>query len=168
MEIINKIIKKESSTQEKLTYLLPAGITILYLIDIILILVLGKGLFRRLISEFLNISKIVFIFSSVYAAYKNYDYFKKANSAFLAFTYICFFWIYVSLYDIRFWTFGFFIFFITLIFQIYLFLNTYLNFKFDFNYLTNFISSNFSKKISFLNQNKASTVKIKKLSMIDL
>jgi hypothetical protein len=131
MKILNKIIKKEATAQEKLTYLLPAFISTLYLIDIIFILVLGKPLFRKLIPEFTNISKIIFLFSSVYAAYKNYDYFKKINATSLLFLYFCFFWIYASLYSIPLWTFGFYIFLITLVLQIYLFLNLYLDIKFN-------------------------------------
>ena len=95
MKILNKIIKKEATVQEKLTYLLPAVISIIYLIDIIFVLLLGMGLFRKLIPEFLNISKIIFIFTSIYAAYKNYDYFKKATATSLLFVIICFFWIYI-------------------------------------------------------------------------
>lgn len=131
MNILNKIIKKEATVQEKLTYLLPAIISTLYLIDIIFIIVLEKPLFRKLIPEFTNISKIIFLFSSVYAGYKNYDYFKKINATSLLFVYFCFFWIYASLYSIPLWTFGFYIFVITLILQIYLFFNLYLDIKFN-------------------------------------
>ena len=131
MKILNKIIKKEATVQEKLTYLLPAVISILYLIDVTLFLILEKGLFRRLIPEFLNISKIIFIFTSIYAAYKNYDYFKKVNATSLLFVIICFFWIFDLLYPMLyyFWV-DFFVSVITLI-QIYLFLNLYLDKKFN-------------------------------------
>lgn len=131
MNILNKIIKKEATVQEKLTYLLPAVISILYLIDIIFILLLGTGLFRKLIPQFLNISKIIFIFTSIYAAYKNYDYFKKVTATSLLFAIICFSWIYVSLYPLTIRSFGgIFLIVITLI-QIYLFLNLHLNKKFN-------------------------------------
>lgn len=131
MKILNKIIKKEATVQEKLTYLLPAVISILYLIDIIFVLLLGMGLFRKLIPEFLNISKIIFIFTSIYAAYKNYDYFKKVTATSLLFVIICFFWIYVSLYPLTIRSLGgIFVIVITLI-QIYLFLNLHLDKKFN-------------------------------------
>jgi hypothetical protein len=131
MKILNKIIKKEATVQEKLTYLLPAVISILYLIDIIFVLLLGMGLFRKLIPEFLNISKIIFIFTSIYAAYKNYDYFKKVTATSLLFVIICFFWIYISLYPLTIRSFGgIFVIVITLI-QIYLFLNLHLDKKFN-------------------------------------
>jgi len=147
MKILNKIINKEATVQEKLTYLLPAFISTLYLIDIIFIIVLEKPLFRKLIPEFTNISKIIFLFSSVYAAYKNYDYFKKINATSLLFLYFCFFWIYASLYSIPLWTFGFYIFVITLVLQIYLFLNLYLDIKFNiFN--IDAISSSFNLNFS--------------------
>lgn len=131
MKILNKIIKKEATVQEKLTYLLPAVISILYLIDIIFVLLLGKGLFRKLIPEFLNISKIIFIFTSIYAAYKNYDYFKKVTATSLLFVIICFFWIYISLYPVAIRSLvGIFAIVITSI-QIYLFLNLHLDKKFN-------------------------------------
>jgi hypothetical protein len=131
MKILNKILKKEATVQEKLAYLLPAVISILYLIDLILVLLLGKGLFRRLIPEFLNISKIIFIFTSIYAAYKNYDYFKKVTATSLLFVIICFFWIYISLYPTAIRSLvGIFVIVITLI-QIYLFLNLHLDKKFN-------------------------------------
>ena len=162
MEILNKIIKKEATVQEKLTYLLPAVISILYLIDIIFVLLLGMGLFRRLIPEFLNISKIIFIFTSIYAAYKNYDYFKKVTVTSLLFVIICFFWIYISLYPVTIRSLvGIFVIVITLI-QIYLFLNLHLDKKFNissvgqFSSLSNLNFSNlsnlnFSKKKFNLN-----------------
>jgi len=131
MKILDKILKKEATVQEKLAYLLPAVISILYLIDLILVLLLGKGLFRRLIPEFLNISKIIFIFTSIYAAYKNYDYFKKVTATSLLFVIICFFWIYISLYPTAIRSLvGIFVIVITLI-QIYLFLNLHLDKKFN-------------------------------------
>ena len=131
MKILNKIIKKEATVQEKLTYLLPAVISIIYLIDIIFVLLLGMGLFRKLIPEFLNISKIIFIFTSIYAAYKNYDYFKKATATSLLFVIICFFWIYISLYPVTIRSLvGIFVIVITSI-QIYLFLNLHLDKKFN-------------------------------------
>jgi hypothetical protein len=131
MKILEKIKKKEATAQEKLTYLLPAIVSILYLIDIVFVLVLGIGLFRKLIPEFINLSKIIFIFSSMYAAYKNYEYFKKINVTSLLFVIICFFWIYASLYAVPIRSFsGIFTFLVSLI-QIYLFLNLYLDKKFN-------------------------------------
>lgn len=154
MEILNKIIKKEATVQEKLTYLLPAIISLLYLIDIIFVLLLGKGLFRRLIPEFLNISKIIFIFSSIYVAYKNYDYFKKVTATSLLFIIICFSWIYVSLYPVSIRSLGgIFVIVITLI-QIYLFLNLHLDKKFNIFNIDSVSSSfnlDFSKKKFNLN-----------------
>lgn len=143
MNILNKIIKKEATVQQKLTYLLPAIISILNLIDLVLILVLEKVLFRKLIPEFSNLSKFIFLFSGIYAAYKNYDYFKKINVTSILFGIICFFWIYASLYNITLRSFsGFILFAITLI-QIYLFLNLYLDIK--FNILnTDLVSSSFN------------------------
>jgi hypothetical protein len=147
MKILNKIIKKEATVQEKLTYLFPAIISILYLIDLILLAALGKVLFRKLIPEFTNISRAIFIFSSIYVAYKNYDYFKKINSASLLFVYFCFFWIYASLYSIALWSFGYYIFIITLILQIYLLFNLYLDIKFNiFN--IDAVSSSFNLNFS--------------------
>lgn len=154
MEILNKIIKKEATVQEKLTYLLPAVISILYLIDVTLFLFLEKGLFRRLIPEFLNISKIIFIFTSIYAAYKNYDYFKKVTATSLLFVIICFFWIYISLYPVTIRSLvGIFVIVITSI-QIYLFLNLHLDKKFNISSVGQFSSLsnlNFSKKKFNLN-----------------
>jgi hypothetical protein len=154
MKILNKIIKKEATVQEKLTYLFPAIISILYLIDLILLAALGKVLFRKLIPEFTNISRAIFIFSSIYVAYKNYDYFKKINSASLLFVYFCFFWIYASLYSIALWSFGYYIFIITLILQIYLLFNLYLDIKFNiFNIdaVSSSFNLNFSKNKFNLN-----------------
>jgi len=154
MKILDKILKKEATVQEKLAYLLPAVISILYLIDLILVLLLGKGLFRRLIPEFLNISKIIFIFTSIYAAYKNYDYFKKVTATSLLFVIICFFWIYISLYPTAIRSLvGIFVIVITLI-QIYLFLNLHLDKKFNILNVDSVSSSfnlDFSKKKFNLN-----------------
>jgi hypothetical protein len=154
MKILNKILKKEATVQEKLAYLLPAVISILYLIDLILVLLLGKGLFRRLIPEFLNISKIIFIFTSIYASYKNYDYFKKVTATSLLFVIICFFWIYISLYPTAIRSLvGIFVIVITLI-QIYLFLNLHLDKKFNILNVDSVSSSfnlDFSKKKFNLN-----------------
>jgi hypothetical protein len=154
MKILNKILNKEATVQEKLAYLLPAVISILYLIDLILVLLLGMGLFRRLIPEFLNISKIIFIFTSIYAAYKNYDYFKKFTATSLLFVIICFFWIYISLYPTAIRSLvGIFVIVITLI-QIYLFLNLHLDKKFNILNVDSVSSSfnlDFSKKKFNLN-----------------
>jgi hypothetical protein len=154
MKILEKIKKKEATAQEKLTYLLPAIVSILYLIDIVFVLVLRIGLFRKLIPEFINLSKIIFIFSSIYAAYKNYEYFKKINVTSLLFVIICFFWIYASLYAVPIRSFsGIFTFLVSSI-QIYLFLNLYLDKKFNILNLDAASSSfnlNFSKNKFNLN-----------------
>ena len=154
MEILEKIKKKEATAQEKLTYLLPAIVSILYLIDIVFVLVLGIGLFRKLIPEFINLSKIIFIFSSIYAAYKNYEYFKKINVTSLLFVIICFFWIYASLYAVPIRSFSGIFTFLASSIQIYLFLNLYLDKKFNILNLDAVSSSfnlNFSKNKFNLN-----------------
>ena len=154
MEILEKIKKKEATAQEKLTYLLPAIVSILYLVDIVFVLVVGIGLFRKLIPEFINLSKIIFIFSSIYAAYKNYEYFKKINVTSLLFVIICFFWIYASLYAVPIRSFSGIFTFLASSIQIYLFLNLYLDKKFNILNLDAVSSSfnlNFSKNKFNLN-----------------
>jgi hypothetical protein len=118
------ILNKESSPKEKCLYLLPALLSILYL---------TYEFFFDLhysVSDFYYLyygSVLIFIFNSILILFKNYSTSKKLNLASFPLFLIIFFWSYELLfhkgYDIKF--------LIMLIFQIYLFLNLYLDKKFN-------------------------------------
>jgi uncharacterized membrane protein YhaH (DUF805 family) len=172
MIFINSLFKKKSTPVEKALYLLPAIVSFAYFVDIILFLLIGKMLFRTLIPLFPTIAKLIFIFCPIFIFQKYYSYYNKINSVCISLIYIILFWIYITLFNLNFgWRqiFSTFVIEITLLFQSYLFSKLYLENKFDFVKISNYISKNFnifvssSKKIN----NIYSHSKFKKISVFN-
>lgn len=140
--ILKKFLDKQTSFNEKLLYLFPAIISIIELLDYTSFLLIRKSI-TILIPILPNISQIIFILSSVVIIYRSYLFFKKINFVALLFLYILLFWILIFMSTnilIE-------IFYFTIFLQIYLYLNLYLNPKFDFENLTNLFYNNYFYKI---------------------
>jgi hypothetical protein len=159
---VKSILNKESSLKEKCIYFLPALISILYLFYQfyfsfnLVSLIYDGSVSIFMFNSFLIRLKLyiyygsvsIFIFSSILILFKNYSISKKLDFTSFPLFLIIFFWSYDLLinfdfnYGIKYW--------IILIFQIYLFLNLYLD-K-EFNILN--ISSVFTNNTNFLIINK--------------
>lgn len=151
MNFINSLFEKKASAADKTLYLLPAIVSFLYFVDIILFLFIGKILFSKLIPYFKEITKIIFIFFTIFIFRKYYNYYKKINSVSISFVYIILFWIYITLYPAFFgWRYPIFTFIIeaTLLFQSYLYSRLYLDNNFDFVKISNYLSQNFNRFFS--------------------
>lgn len=151
MNFINSLFEKKTTPADKTLYLLPAIVSFLYFVDIILFLFIGKILFSKLIPYFKEISKIIFIFCTIFIFRKYYIYYKKINSVSIFFIYIILFWIYITLYPAFFgWRYPVFtfIFGATLLSQSYLYSRLYLDNNFDFVKISNYLSQNFNRFFS--------------------
>jgi hypothetical protein len=120
------ILNKKSSPEEKYFYLLPALLSIFYIVNMQILHPIFRNVF---LFHYLKLgSAFIFIFNSIFILFKNYSTSKKLNLiSFLLFLIISF-WGYGLLIgwergSIKFWT--------MLIFQTYLFLNLYLDRQFN-------------------------------------
>jgi hypothetical protein len=150
------ILNKESSLEEKYIYLLPALLSIFYIINNQFIHPILKNV---IFTYWSNLgSGFVFIINSVFIIYKNYKISKKLNFiSFLLFLIFCF-WTYSWFIG---WDSGPTLFWIILIIQLYLFLNLYLQTEFNIqiiNKISNLFVFNYLKNIS--NKNKSIIVGI--------
>jgi len=119
------ILNKKGTPEEKYFYLLPALLSIFYIVNMQILHPMFRNVF---LFHYLKLgSAFIFIFNSIFILFKNYSTSKKLNlTSFLLFLIISF-WSYGLLVgwergSIKFWT--------MLIFQTYLFLNLYLDKQF--------------------------------------
>jgi hypothetical protein len=120
------ILNKKGTPEEKYFYLLPALLSIFYIINMQILHPIFRNVF---LFHYLKLgSAFIFIFNSIFIIFKNYSTSKKFNiTSFLLFLIISF-WSYGLLVgwergSIKFWT--------ILIFQTHLFLNLYLDKQFN-------------------------------------
>jgi hypothetical protein len=124
--LFKSILNKKGPPEEKYFYLLPAMLSIFYIINMHILHPIFRNVF---FFHYLKLgSAFVFIFNSIFIFFKNYSTSKKLNfTSFLLFIIISF-WGYGLLVgwergSTKFWT--------ILIFQTYLFLNLYLDKQFN-------------------------------------
>jgi hypothetical protein len=148
---VKSILNKESSLKEKYIYLLPALLSILYLLYQPIILIYHWG------NPYLYYGSVsIFIFNSILILFKNYSTSKKLDLTSFPLFLIISFWCYDLLidldYGIKFW--------IILIFQIYLFLNLYLDKEFNILNISSVFRNNFNFLIinKIVNKLKSSTL----------
>jgi hypothetical protein len=120
------ILNKKGTPEEKYFYLLPALLSIFYIINMQILHPIFRNVF---LFHYLKLgSAFIFIFNSIFIIFKNYSTSKKLNFTSFLLILIISFWGYGLLVgwergSIKFWT--------ILIFQTYLFLNLYLDKQFN-------------------------------------